>query len=216
MEYDTSYRTVSHYFGTDPEPMLVRHGSRLEKDRPVLDVGAGQGRNTFYLAERGFEVHAIDPSKVAVQIVKERSGKSGLKVQAFASGFESFHPGVEFYSGILLFGLIQLLSRNDLKKLIRKVNAWTHPGSLVFVTAFTTADPSYARLARECRKVGRHSFVDMHGNTSTFLEPGEILTLFGNYETIHHWEGMGPEHRHGQGAPERHAMVEAIFLQPGL
>jgi hypothetical protein len=28
---------------------------------------------------------------------------------------------------------------------------------------------------------------------------------------LHHWEGMGPEHRHGDSPMERHAMTEVVF-----
>lgn len=48
------------------------------------------------------------------------------------------------------------------------------------------------------------------GEIRTYLEPGEILGLFGDWEILHHREGLGPEHRHGDRPPERHSRIEAL------
>ena len=50
----------------------------------------------------------------------------------------------------------------------------------------------------------------------SLLEPGEIATLFEEHlppasEVLHHWEGFGPEHRHGDGPLERHGMAELVL-----
>ena len=75
------------------------------------------------------------------------------------------------------------------------------------MTAFTTADEALAKFAQEWEALGRNSFRNTEGETRTFLDPGELLTLFSNYEPLHYWEGIGPEHDHGHGVPERHAMT---------
>jgi hypothetical protein len=59
--------------------------------------------------------------------------------------------------------------------------------------------------------IGKHSFGDGQGNLRTYLEAGQILDLFVDYRVVHHWEGLGPEHRHGDGPLERHALIEAVF-----
>ena len=45
----------------------------------------------------------------------------------------------------------------------------------------------------------------------TYLEPGELAGLFPDFELVHSWEGLTPEHRHGDGPPERHGRAEAVF-----
>jgi cyclopropane fatty-acyl-phospholipid synthase-like methyltransferase len=183
----------------------------MDVSRPVLDLGAGQGRNAIFLARQGYTVHALDPSRVAVDVIRARAEKEGLPIHASMGRFETFDPDVDAYSGVLAIGLIQIFSRESIALLVEKLKAWTSRGDLIFVTGFTTLDPDYARHAKERRSVGRHSFADMHGNIQTYLEPGEILELFRDFEAVHHWEGMGPEHHHGDGAAERHAMVDAVF-----
>ncbi len=54
-DWDRSYRETSNVFGADPAPILDRHADLIELGPPILDVGCGQGRNSFYLARRGHE-----------------------------------------------------------------------------------------------------------------------------------------------------------------
>ena len=43
------------------------------------------------------------------------------------------------------------------------------------------------------------------------IEPGELVQLFPGFSVLHSWEGLGPEHRHGDGPVERHGRAEAIL-----
>jgi SAM-dependent methyltransferase len=43
----------------------------------ALDLGCGNGRNSFYLAEKGFSVTAIDFSQTALDLLQAEKGKSG-------------------------------------------------------------------------------------------------------------------------------------------
>jgi hypothetical protein len=81
----------------------------------------------------------------------------------------------------------------------------------VFITGFTVLDASFARYSQTWKTIGKNSFADGQGNLRTYLEAGQILHLFNDYEVVHHWEGVGPEHRHGNRPIERHAMTEVVL-----
>jgi SAM-dependent methyltransferase len=211
MEYDQTYKTSDEYFGSRPDPILEHYCGLLEAPGPVLDVGAGQGRNALFLARRGFSVDAIDPSQVAVETTAKAAAKEGVRIRAIHSSFETFLPDRAPYAGILLFGLIQILSREEIGLLKEKTWAWARDGSLVFATAFTTEDPSFRRCQREWTPVGKNSFSKEPGIVRTFLEKDEILSIYDGYTVVHHWEGRGPEHRHGNGPVERHGWVDCVL-----
>ena len=48
--FNEAYARVDGLFGGEPERTLVRFADRLDRRRPVLDVGCGQGRNALWLA----------------------------------------------------------------------------------------------------------------------------------------------------------------------
>lgn len=213
MDYDKAYRRTENVFGPDPEEILTVYYYRINKSRPVLDIGAGQGRNGLFLAREGFVVDAIDPSGVATEIVSTAARKEDLAVRTHRCGFETFTPDLP-YSAILLFGIIQEQSWESITLLLEKIHIWSSRGSLLFATAFTTDDPAFVRDSEASQAVGKNSFADHDGTIRTYLKSGEMLGLFHRWKVIHYWEGMGPEHRHGDGPPERHAKVEAVFQRP--
>jgi tellurite methyltransferase len=59
MTYDRTYKNTENVFGTNPEIILKKYANKIEKARPVLDIGIGQGRNSFYLAKEGFKVDGL-------------------------------------------------------------------------------------------------------------------------------------------------------------
>jgi cyclopropane fatty-acyl-phospholipid synthase-like methyltransferase len=209
--FDKLYMADAEYFGGEPDELLVRFCDKLDPGARVLDVGAGQGRNALFLARRGHPVDCIESSRVAVAQICQHAAKEDLPVRAFPLDFEAYDPDVEYYPVILLFGLIQELPRDSIAVLLERIAAWTRAGSIALVTAFTTGDPEAPEVSRTWRKIGRNSFLSDTGFVRTFLEPGEFKELFSGWEALHHWEGLGPEHRHGSDPPHRHGRVEAAF-----
>jgi SAM-dependent methyltransferase len=212
--FDDLYKDVIDYFGTEPDSLLVRFRGELAAGGRALDIGAGQGRNALCLARQGVAVDCIDPSEVAEDQVWPSVFGDDLPVRFFPQRFETFVPDVDYYSAVLAFGLIQELPRESIATLVERIEGWTSPGGLALVTAFTTDDPGFGEVSRTWREIGKNSFSSGAGFVRTFLEKNELRELFGGWETLHFWEGLGPEHRHGTGAPHRHGRVEGVFRKP--
>ena len=210
MSFDRDYDNTAELFGSSEDPLLRRFAAAIDRQRPALDLGVGQGRNALFLARAGMAVHGLDPSRVAVETVRDLALSENLPVTAYQTSFESFECPAETYSAVLAFGLLPLLSWASIELLVDRVEAWTATGSLVLLTGFTTLDPRLEHVAAEGSRVGRNSFRLADGQLRTYLEPGEARALFPALSVVHHWEGLGPEHRHGSGPPERHGMFELV------
>jgi len=207
--YDVQYAKVAALL----EPTLVRFVDRLEPGVSVLDVGAGQGRNARFLARRNFTVHALEPSAVAARTVEQAAVNERLAIEVFSTAFERFDPPIRAYAGILLFGLMPDLGWTAIRKLLTGIGDWGEEGTVVWVTGFTTMDPAYPQHKAGWAPLGTHSFQSPDGRVRTYLESGKILELFSRYTVLHHWEGLGPEHRHGDGPVERHGKFEAVLTR---
>ena len=210
-KYDRAYRDIADYFGNEPTEILAEHYRFIDKTRPVLDIGAGQGRNSIFLAREGYTVDAIDPSPVGLETIDRITAKEHLSIRTFPVGFENFAADNAPYSAILLFGVIQVLPRDKGDLLAEKVRQWLADGGLVFIAAFSTEDPSYGKSAADGKSVGRNSFISGDGEYHTYLEPDEILTLFSGFSVVYHRESMGKLHRHGNRPPHQHAEIIAVL-----
>ena len=112
---------------------------------------------------------------------------------------------------MLCLGVIQVLTISEREAMAARVLSWLAPGGLLLVTAFSTRDAGYTRWAARAPSSGSHCFRTEDGEVRAYLEPGQILELFADLEVVYHREGLGPWHRHGDGEPERHEMIEAVF-----
>jgi len=210
--YNIQYKNRKNVFGLKPESTLVQFFNQIERDLPILDIGAGQGRNSFFLAQKGFNIIALDPSSVAIDYISSEAKKYQLPINSIQNTFAEFSLSGANFSAVLIFGLFQILSWPDIELLRSKIKKWTQTGSLIFITAFSTLDASYQKFASNWTKISSHSFQKDTGEVRTFLQPGQILDLFKDFNCLHHWEGTGPKHHHGDGVLEQHAMVEAVFV----
>ncbi len=87
-EWDRFYagdgRDVPHWSG-QPNSTLVAEASDLRAGR-ALDVGCGEGADAIWLAERGWRVTAIDPSRIALDRAAESADAAGVEVAWVAAG----------------------------------------------------------------------------------------------------------------------------------
>ena len=211
MNYDEQYEKADALFGTEAESTLERFADRLKPGSVVLDIGAGQGRNSVFLAERGFTVDALEPSKVASTALGLLADKRRLGMEIFSTTVEEFEPPLGEYAGILVFGLVPDLDWPSIRKLLTRIHEWSRQESLIWVTGFTTQDPAYDRHRASWETIAENSFRGPEGQIRTYLEPGQIVSLFEDYSLLHHQEGLGPVHRHGDGPPERHGKFEVVL-----
>jgi SAM-dependent methyltransferase len=207
--YDETYAAAAAVFGAEPDGLLAHHLGLLVRDLPVLDVGAGQGRNALFLARRGFAVDALEPSAVGAAQIAARAVADGLPVRVISGGFEDV-PVEANYGTVLVMGLVPDLPEDQIPVLLERARGWLVPNGLLFVTGFTTEDPSFETWRRR-RQVAATSFADEAGRVRTFLAPGAILTLATGFEPVVHQDALGPWHRHGDSPPERHARFEAVL-----
>ena len=210
-DFDKTYLQDA-YFGSRESHLLTRYADSLPQGGRVLDIGIGQGRNALPLARRGLEVVGIDPSGVAVNTVREVATKEGLPLEAIQTDFRDFHPEAPF-DAVLSFGLLQILSQQDGASLIDRLCRWVRPGGALFLTAWHVDDPGFPDLCETWQRLGRRAFYSPEGDYRLYLWRGEILRIFSGWEVVHHWEGLGQPHRHGDGPEERHGDVEIVLLR---
>lgn len=79
-------------FNTAPNTFLVEMTKGLKPGR-ALDVGMGQGRNTIYLAQQGWESVGFDPAEQAVAAAEEQARKLGVRITTHIARAEDFDWG---------------------------------------------------------------------------------------------------------------------------
>ena len=87
--WDERYAAVERLFTAEPDPALVELTAPLRPGRAV-DLGAGEGRNSLWLARRGWGVTAVDGSAVALERLRAGAAAEGLSVATVQSDIGEF------------------------------------------------------------------------------------------------------------------------------
>ena len=95
------YSTDQAIFVHRPTQLLV---SAIKGRRPgtALDIGMGQGRNSIFLAQQGWDVTGFDPSEEGVLQARERAAKLGLHLRALVVSEQDFDPGMAQWDLIVM------------------------------------------------------------------------------------------------------------------
>jgi SAM-dependent methyltransferase len=115
-------------FNTAPNAFLVEMIKGLRPGR-ALDVGMGQGRNTLYLAQQGWEAVGFDPADKAVAAAQEQAAKMGVKITTHVARAEDFDWGVAQWDLIVLS---YVGARDYVSNVVRALR----PGGMVLIEGF--------------------------------------------------------------------------------
>jgi SAM-dependent methyltransferase len=113
----------------------------------VLELGAGQGRDTLYLARRGFHVDALDYAPEGLEEVEAKAGAAGLadRVTIMLHDVRQRLPfagdSVDASYSHMLFCMA--LTTPELDRLVVELRRVVRPGGLVVYTVRTTDDAHY-------------------------------------------------------------------------
>jgi SAM-dependent methyltransferase len=84
IDWNERYRTREDIAG-EPAPLLVRAAAHLPPGR-ALDLACGAGRNSVWLAQRGWDVTAIDGASEAIRIVHEHDPSVDARIMDLETG----------------------------------------------------------------------------------------------------------------------------------
>ena len=80
ISWDERYSGEGFFYGTQPNEFLRDHAGALPAGEPVLCLGEGEGRNAVFLAERGFDVTAVDQSSVGLEKAVALAALRGVRI----------------------------------------------------------------------------------------------------------------------------------------
>ncbi len=95
----------------------------------ALDVAMGEGRNSLWLAQQGWEVTGFDIADQAIATAQKHAASLGVKITTEVKSIEAFDFGTDRWDLILL-------SYAGGGELVRQVQSALKPGGIVVVEAF--------------------------------------------------------------------------------
>lgn len=132
----------------------------------ALDIATGKGRNAIFLAERGFEVVAIDISPVALAEARKHADEKGLSISWQQAGLEKIELPENSYDLIVNFNYLQ-------RSLLPQLKAALKVGGYVIFETYLL----------DQRTIGHPK------NPDYLLRHNELLDLFREFRVLYYREG---------------------------
>ena len=151
-------------FNVAPNAFLVEMTKGLKPGR-ALDVGMGQGRNTIYLAQQGWDSVGFDPADRAVAAAQDQAAKLGVKITTHVARAEDFDWGTAQWDLIVL-------SYVGAREYVGKVLAALRPGGMLVVEGFH-------RDATKTQPIGG----------AVVFDTNELLKLFDGLRVLRYEDG---------------------------
>ncbi len=133
--WDERYAEPELAYGDAPNDFLREVASRIPAGGTVLCLAEGQGRNAVYLAEQGFEVTAVDASKVGMERAQKLAQERGVKITTIAADLAEYPIDAGMWDGIVsIFGHLPPPLR---ARVHRDAVAGLRPGGVLILEAYT-------------------------------------------------------------------------------
>ena len=159
--FNNIYANSNPGFTTQPNALLV---SAVEGCKPgrALDIGMGQGRNSVFLALKGWDVTGFDISDGGIEVARKNAGRAGVKIDAVASTDEAFDYGIEKWDLIVfVYNPLPVTAQAYVERLRKSLK----PGGLVVIE-------------------GPGAEITQASRASTAIDPGLLLAVFKDFRLL--------------------------------
>ena len=183
--WEKTYTSTPEMFGEEPSEPAKKAAEHFHKEGAikVLELGAGQGRDTLFFARNGFQVNALDYSEPGVISIQEKAQAGGFSQSVFALRHD-VRQRLPFednsfdacYSHMLF---CMALTTADLEFISNEVKRVLKPGGICTYTVRNTADPHNG--------AGIHRGEDMYevgGFIVHFFSRDKVEQLAMGYEVV--------------------------------
>ncbi len=188
----------------EPVKTVERLAELIPSGGTVLDLGSGDGRNTLYLAEKGFHVKAVDLSEAAIEKLHRFAAQRGLAVETQIADAATYSVD-RTYDAFVVVLLFQFLDEEATTRLLKEMKANTKSGGVHVVHLFTKSGDRQ-RLDLE-EDPGSHCF---------YPDDGWLKEFYAGWEIFEYSSSTGPllEKFDQEGSPLTSVVERIVARKP--
>jgi len=164
VDWDRRYREGFYDGAIDPHPLLQKFWHMIPKGH-VVDIAMGNGRNSLFLAQKGYKTWGLDRSFEAIKIAKETVGARECEVSLVLGDASTlpFKQGV--MTGVIVFYFL-------LREIMTEVVDLLESGGILIYETF----------------LKRQNAIDRRRNPEFLLDDGELISRFGKLDLLFYEE----------------------------
>jgi len=184
--WEKEYSNKKFYWGLKPHPVLSKFISLIPKG-VALDIGAGEGRNSFFLAKNEFSVEAVDKITEGLKKISKFSKENKLLIKIIEKDIIKFRFSKEKYSLVIAISVLDFLKKSQILKLAEKIKLSLKTDGFIFLSVFSVKDDAFIKIKEKgIREIEENTFflkkmrVFRH-----FFTKVELKNMFEDFEIIY-------------------------------
>lgn len=165
--WDERYGADDRVWSGNPNPQLVDRASTLAAGR-ALDVGCGEGADAVWLARQGWQVTAVDVSRVGLDKAAAHAAEAGVDVTWQRVDLDGWTGEPGAYD--LVSAQFMYLDQPALTELVRALGASVASGGTLLLVGHHPIDPRH----------GDHDFPDVRWtpeDAASWLDPADWASI---------------------------------------
>jgi len=147
--WEHTFSSKPDMFGDTPSEAAIKAAETFKKEGKtnILELGAGQGRDTIFFAQKGFRVHVLDYCQSGIETIKQKANALGLS-QSITTKCHDVRNPLPFEDGTfegcfshMLYCMA--LTTKELEFLSKEIRRVLKTGGLNIYTVRHIGDPHY-------------------------------------------------------------------------
>jgi SAM-dependent methyltransferase len=160
--FNNIYATPGAGFNQQPNATLMKAIEGRPAGR-ALDAGMGQGRNTIFLALKGWQATGFDVADEGLKIARENARKAGVTIEALQQSERGFDYGSSRWD-LILFSYVPFPVGDA--RYVERLRTALRPGGLIVIESFG-------------------SDAGAQGRRPVDVDPVQLKSAFGGFRILH-------------------------------
>lgn len=195
MDYNQKYSNQDFYWGLKPHELVLKSIEYLKKDSKILDLGCGEGKDSFFLAKQNFDVTSVDISEIGIKKLNQYSKINNLNIKTHISDIKSYLTKCESFDFIYAINILQLIDVKNVYDVINNMKEKTKPNGYNIIASFIAENEKQKEF--------------MLSKNKYFFDEGELKKLYSDWKILFYEEKLGDWETHGE-KEHRHYKVNLI------
>lgn len=203
--FDEAYLTRPFLFGKLGTDELMYVIDKFSITGKALELGCGDGRDTYHVLNKGMTVTAIDQSQSAINTLNNRTDLSADekdRLKGICADVTCVDFDANKYDFVYAVTLFDHLDKKQGEILLQKILGCVNEGGYIFVKVHTVNDVGNTHASNEISEFA--------SEIKHFYETGELLSIMSLYgQVLFYLEASELDLDHGK--PHTHAFASVLI-----
>lgn len=185
-QWEKTYAATQDFFGKEPSELAVSALPTLRENdvTTVLELGCGQGRDTWYLARNGLKVTALDYSESGICQMRETARAERLEGVVTAAVHDARQPlpfdDASFDAVYSHMFFTMEFTEDEVARMLEECRRVLKPGGLNIYSVRNDHDPHYGKFEPR----GKDMWQNPMGFVVHFFDEGTLRRLSVGYDVV--------------------------------